>query len=334
MSINLSKKFVGVDVSKNSLDVYIHPAKKSYKFTNNPDGIDEFISILSNFSSIDKVACEATGGYEKLMIKILRNNGFNVWRINPRQMNAFIKSESVHAKTDAIDAKYIALFASQKTQSYDLFALSADENALKELSKRRAVLIEIAKQEKTRFKNPNSTEFCKKSIKKHLKFLEIEIDEVDDSIKVILTQSDELKEKAKIITSMPGIGNTTAAVLLSELPELGKIENKQIAALIGVAPYSKQSGLYKGMSKISGGRRIIRRGLYMAALAATRFNPQLKVFYTRLISAGKKSNVAIIAVIKKMIHILNAIVKKGELWSPTFHESRVKSAVPAVEAVC
>lgn len=331
---NVSKKFVGVDVSKNSLDVYIHPIKKSYQFHNNIDGINELIDKLSKFSTIEKVVCEATGGHETTMIKLLREKEFRVWRINPRQMNAFIKSEGVHAKTDAIDAKYIALFASQKTQNYDLVVLSEDENNLKELSKRRTVLVEIAKQEKTRFQNPSITDFCKESIKKHLKFLEIEIDKIDDSIKTMLTQSTELKQKAKIITSMSGIGNTTAAVLLSELPELGKIENKQIAALIGVVPYPKQSGLYKGKSKVSGGRKVIRHALYMAALSASRFNPQLKIFCATLISAGKKFKVAILAVMRKMICILNAIVKKGELWSPTFHESRVKSAVPAVEALC
>ena len=331
--MNISKNFVGVDVSKNSLDVYIHPLKKSYKFTNNSDGISEFISKLYETSAIEKVACEATGGYEVAMINLLKDHNFRVWRVNPRQMNAFIKSEGIHAKTDAIDAKYIALFASQKTQNYDMVDLSKDELKLKDLSKRRAVLVSMAKEEKTRYQNPNITDFCKEDIVQHLEFLNDKIAKFNDAIKEMLKESSEFKQKAKIITSMPGLGNTTTAVLLSELPELGKIDGRQIASLIGVAPYPKQSGNYKGKSKVSGGRKVIRHALFMAALSAVRHNPPINLFYERLIAAGKKPKVALLAAMRKMICILNAMIKKEELWNSNFQvESRVKSALPAVEA--
>jgi transposase len=333
--MNVSKNFVGVDVSKKTLDVYIHPIKKSYQVTNNHDGINDLIKILSTFKSIEKIACEATGGFEELLINLLRMRGFCIWRVNPRQMKSFINSEGVRAKTDAIDAKYIALFASQKQQIYNELIPSQDEKVLQDLTKRRSNIVEMIKQEKTRFKNPNITDFGKKSIIKHLKFLDTEKVEINNAIQALLSESKELEQKAKIITSMSGIGNTTAAVLLSELPELGRIESKPLAALAGLAPYQNQSGIYKGMSRTAGGRNKVRHALYLASLAASRHNPILKDFYTKLIAVGKKPKSALIAVARKIVCTLNTLLIKNELWNPTFHqESRVKSAVPAVEALC
>lgn len=314
--MTVSKIFVGVDVSKKTLDVYFYPCKKVYKFANNPEGFSEFVKTLSNFSSIEKIGCEATGGYENAMIKFLRQYKFNVWRVNPRRIKAFIGSEGMKAKTDKIDAKYIALFISQKTQKHEMNPLSDDEKSLQDLSKRRAVIVEIAKQEKTRLQNPDLTELSKECILDHLKFLKDTTDKLNDKIKSLLKESKNLQEKAAIIISMPCLGDITAAVLLAELPELGHADDKQIAALAGVAPYQNQSGMYQGLAKTSGGRKVIRKALYMVALTASRHNLKFKISYQKFLAAGKKPKVALVALIRKILCVLNAMIKKGEVWNP------------------
>ncbi len=210
----------------------------------------------------------------------------------------------------------LALFASQKKPKHTPIQLSATEEHIKALHNRRSDLIEMVNKEKNRIQHPQQ-HYCKHDLKKHISFLEKQLTKTEKEMTQLINDNDFLSAKAKIMESIPGVGKVSSAMLICSLPELGTITDKQIAALVGLAPYDKQSGIYRGKSIIKGGRYDVRKVLYMAALVAARHNPVLKVFYQKLLKAGKKHKVALVAVMRKLIVILNIMLQKGESWAPS-----------------
>lgn len=310
---NITKTYVGVDVSKKQLDIYIHPIENSTYFDNSKDGINKMIKLLSSLN-VEQIVCESTGGYENLMIDMLRETDFKVWQVEPNRIKSFIRSKGRKAKTDKIDAKMIALFAARETPEYEQLSLCKNHKLLQSLIKRRRDLTAMIKAENLRLKNP-SLELCAKDIKVHIKFMTKQIKTLEKKIQELIDNDDDLNKKAKIIESVPGVGKTTAAIIIAEMPELGKIENKKVAALVGVAPYTKQSGQYRGKAVIAGGRGVVRAAIYMAALVASRYNPAMKEFYERLCKTNKKPpKVALVAIMRKLIVILNVMIKKQVMW--------------------
>jgi transposase len=312
--VTVTRVDIGVDVSKKFLDVHFHPIKKAMRINNDTDGLNELLKHLSQYS-VKQVVCEATGGYEKPMQKALMKKGLNVWIVNPRRIKAFIVSEDIKAKTDKLDAKMIALFASQKHSAYKPIQHTDEDEKLKALVSLKASVTASASGYKTQLQQQSDTD-CIKYLKQLLHTTEKNIKKINQQINDLIKQDEGLVRKAQIISSIPGAGEGTVAVCLSMLPELGNIDNKKIASLVGVAPHIKQSGNNKGKARISGGRSSVRNVLYMAAVSAITHNPKLKQFYQRLITAGKPFKVAIVAVMRKLIVIINSMVMKGELWNP------------------
>lgn len=310
----LSHIDIGVDVSKKHLDIYLHQEKKAFHVPNTVEGINKFISSIKQYN-VRQIVCESTGGYEYLMCKMLKNSGYKVWRVEPKRIKAFIVSEGVKAKTDKIDAKMIALFASQKECAYESIQQSDDNEKLRSLVSLRASMTTHAAEIKTQLQQVVDPD-CIKYLNKNLCTLEKQIKKISEQIDALINDNNEFKNIKEIVTSIPGIGKGNAEMFIALLPEFGKVNNKEAAALVGVAPYIRQSGCLSGQAKISGGRAPLRSVLYMAAVSAIKHNTRLAVFYQRLITAGKKFKVAIVAVMRKLVVYMNTLVRKGELWDP------------------
>lgn len=312
MNTNVAKVFVGVDVSKDTLDLYINPLGKTLKVTNSTKGFEVIKKWLSAYS-IEQIVCEATGGYETFMIQALRNADYKVWNVEPARIKAFIKSEGIKIKTDAHDAKMIAAFAVEKKSTYQPYIQSEAELILRQLVTRRSDLSEMLKMEISRAGHPMQI-YCKKELAQSMAFFEKQISFIDKRINQIKESDDKIKQRMKIIESIPGLGPITAAAIVSYVPECGTVSNKAAAALFGVAPYAQQSGKSVWSYYIKGGRAEPRTKLYMAALVSSRFNPIMKAFYTRLKDAGKCSKVALVAVMRKLVTIINTMLKNNSFW--------------------
>jgi transposase len=313
---NLTKVYVGVDVSMAMLDIHIHPLDKAFRVENSRKGIKYLNKSLSKFD-VQVVACESSGGYENLMLRMVDEEGFHIKQIDPRRVKGFAQSEGIKTKTDASDAKIIARYVEQKHTALSISKLmpSPAQQQLTELNKRRKQLVKNATMEKNRLKHPESIH-TKKSIEAVLKFLDKEVQRLLQETKDLIATNDEWLRKARIITSIPGVGELSAIELLATLPELGHIGDKQISSLVGLAPFSRESGTWKGKSFIRDGRSGPRTLLYMAAVAAIVHNKKMKVFYDRLRAAGKGAKIALIAVMRKIIVIINTLLRKGEMWNP------------------
>lgn len=309
--INVTQKFVGVDISAKNLDFFTYPTGESRTVNNAKKELTEFIKTL-DVSQIKQFACEATGGYEKLLVQVLKENSFNCWIVDPRRIKAFIVSTGCKAKTDKIDAKKIAEFAAKNYPDYEMHQKNKNEEILQGFVNRKADLVQFLASEKTRLKHP-SHELYTSSIKKIIAVLEKEIKIIEEKITKLLTSDDILSKRTKILESIPGIGKATAALLVSFVPELGYLGNNQIASLVGLSPYNRESGNYKGKRFIRGGRVIPRNALYMCGLTTIKYHLPLKAFYDRLIEKSKPFKVAMVAVMRKLIIIANVLLKKGEL---------------------
>jgi len=309
--INVSQVFIGVDVSKSSLDIFIHPLGISLKMDNSEKAVIKFIEQLA-FYQVKQIACEATGGYEKLLMNLLKKHSYDCWVVDPRRIKGFIIATGCRTKTDKIDAKKIAEFASKNTPDYEAINKTPHEEILQALVNRKADLTQYLASEKVRLKHP-SHKISIASIKKFIATLQKEIKKIDNQISEHIRKDSMLDKKVKLLESIPGIGKATAALLVSFVPELGHLSNNKITALIGVCPYNRESGTYKGKSFIRGGRAIPRNALYMCALTTIKYHLPLKEFYDRLIVNKKPFKVAIVAVMRKLIIIANVILKKGEL---------------------
>lgn len=307
----VSKVFIGVDVSKNNLDICIYPLNKSFKIANSTTDIEKFIKSLSLYDVLE-IACEATGGYEKLLATVLRKHSFNLWIVDPRRIKGFIIASGCKSKTDKIDAQKIAEFASKTSKEYQTIDKSENQEILQAWINRKQDLTEFLAAEKTRLKHP-SHELCASKIQKMIAFLKKEIKALDKDIKNLIGSDAELQNKSTILESIPGIGQATAALLMSFVPELGQLSNPKISSLVGVCPYDRESGNYKGKKFIRGGRKIPRNALYMCALTTIKYYLPLKEFYDRLKRKEKPFKVAMVAVMHKLIMIANSLLQKGEL---------------------
>jgi transposase len=310
----MSQTYVGIDVSKDKLDVAVGSEGELFQVTNDDDGHVELLKRLRDVKPA-LVVLEASGGYEAVAAGVLWNGGLSVAVVNPRQVRDFAKGMGKLAKTDAIDARVLALFG-EKVPIEVRAPLDDQARELQAMVLRRRQLIEMLTMEKNR-RALISTGRARKSLDKHIGWLEEAIRRAGSDIDQAVRQSPMWRETEDLFRSVKGIGGVTARTLLAELPELGKLNRKKIAALVGVAPFNRDSGVFKGKRTIQGGRAHIRTVLYMAALTAARCNPVIRPFYQRLIARGKEKKVALVACIRKLLTILTAMMRDRARFVPT-----------------
>jgi transposase len=305
--------YVGIDVSQARLDVHVLPGGEAFAVARDGKGLEELIERLRAFSP-QLIAVEATGGFETIVAAAVAGAGLPLVVVNPAQIRHFAHALGKRAKTDPIDAAVIAHFV--EAVKPELRALPDEaQRLLAELVGRRRQIIEMMVAERQREKRAANVR-VRKSILRHIRVLEKELPEIDEDIGTLVRGSPVWREKEDLLVSFPGIGNTLARTLLAEVPELGELTRREIASLVGVAPFTRQSGHWKGKSMIGGGRGSARRALYMAALVASRHNPVLRTFYRRLLAAGKPKMVALIAVARKILTTLNAMLRDKRKWQP------------------
>jgi len=302
----------GIDVAKSFFDVNIYGQNKILHFDYVQEQIEKCVEQLED-ANVGLIAMEATGGYELELAIALQTAGLAVSIINPRMIRDFARSQGQLAKTDKLDAKAIASYAAilepPKTTTID-----AHTCKLRALVARRNQLIGMRTAENNRKEHLNDKAVAK-SIEIVIKTLEKEIDKVNKKIDDHIDSMPELKRKAKILESAPGIGPATSSMLVSELPEIGNCNKRQIAALVGTAPMNRDSGTFRGKRMTGGGRKHVRARLFMPTLVAIRHNPQIRKFYQRLLDQGKRKMVAIVAAMRKMLIILNTMVKNNQMWN-------------------
>ena len=306
------KIYAGIDVAKKTFDLNIHGQKEVFHFDYNDAGIQHCIKRLTE-NKVERVAMEATGGYERELAVALQAEGWVVTIVNPKRIRDFSKSMGKLAKTDKIDARMIAAFAST-CQWPKSTVIDANAYRLKALVARRNQLIDLRTCENNR-REHIADPVIARSIDTTIGMLEKEIGIIEKEISDHIDHQPQLKQRTKIMESMPGIGTTTASMLVSEVPEFGDCNKRQIAALIGVAPINRDSGQFRGKRMTGGGRVHVRSRLFMPTLVAIRYNPKLKAFYQRLLANGKPKMTAIVAVMRKLLVILNTMIKNNQLWN-------------------
>jgi transposase len=303
---------VGIDVSKDRLDVAIRPDGEVFAVARSAAGLDELAERLGG-AVVKVVAVEATGGFETVVAASLTAAGLPVALVNPGQVRAFAHAIGQRAKTDRIDAGVIAHFA--EATDPRVRPLPDEETlALADLVARRRQIIHMIVAEGQREKRAGGP--MKKRIQRLLEVLRKELSDIDRDIDEAVRGSPIWREKEDLLSSVPGIGSHTARTLMAELPELGTLDRRQIAALAGLAPYTRQSGKWRGRSFIGGGRATVRSSLFLAARVAARWNPTLKAFRDRLVNAGKPKMLALVAVARKLLTIANAILRDQKPWAP------------------
>jgi transposase len=304
--------WVGIDVSKRCLDVAIRPAGKMLSIDNNDAGINELVRALVKCSP-ELIVLEATGGYEYAAAYALMKAGLAVAVVNPRQVRDFAKAVGKLAKTDPIDARLLAHFAEAvRPPARPVPDQQLDE--IGHLVTRHRQLIEMIVAERNRRMSSRGTARC--DIDATIRFLQGRLDKVDEQLQSLIAKHPEWNAKAELLHSVPGVGPVLVSSIVAELPELGTLNRKQIAALVGVAPFNKDSGQSRGRRRIWGGRGHVRSLLYMSVVAGLRFNPTIKDFYKHLIAGGKAAKVALVACMRKLLVILNAMLKNRQPWRP------------------
>ena len=301
---------VGIDVSKVVLDVYVWPVGLRSQHPNTGDGARELVQELQNYR-LERVIVEATGGYERVVVSACRRQALPVVVVNPRQVRDFARAMGRLAKTDALDAEVLAEFGRRVMPDQRAFA-GADEEALKGRVDRRKQLTEMITQERNRLWSAHPD--VQPEIKRHVEWLEKQMKKLDDGISAQMLRVEKWSVFLQKLQGMKGVGPVLKATLLSHLPELGKLNRKQIAALVGVAPLNHDSGSTFGKRRIWGGRAAVRSALYMAILPSIRFNPVIHSFYQRLRTQGKPAKVALVACMRKLLTILNSSAKNDEPW--------------------
>jgi transposase len=302
---------VGIDVSKDRLDVAVRPGNEIFSVGRNAAGLEQLVARLRELSP-RIVALEATGGFEIVVAAALGAAGLPMAIVNPAQVRAFAKAIGQRAKTDPIDARVITHFA-EATDLEPRPLPDEQTRLLADLVGRRRQIIEMIGAERQREQRLNAPRL-RKSIARLIKALEKELASLDTDIDEAVRGSPAWRAKEELLASVPGVGPVIARTLIAELPELGQLGGKEIAALAGLAPFTRQSGKWRGKSFIGGGRTAVRAVLFMGALVAKKYNPILKAFFDRLIAAGKPKMVALIAVARKLLTILNAILRDNRPW--------------------
>lgn len=305
--------YVGIDVAKARLDVAVSSDEATWQVANDPEGIDQVVHQLDEVSPA-LVVLEATGGYETALAAALAAAGIPVAVVNPRQVRDFAKALGKLAKTDTLDARVLALFGERvRPVARPLPNVQAQE--LTALLARRRQLIEMLTAEKNRLRT--ALPRVHHEVQEHITWLQERLAKLDGDLGAMLRESPVWQEKEQLLRSAPGVGPGLTLSLLADLPELGSLDRRQIAALVGVAPLNRDSGTLRGKRTVWGGRSHVRAALYMAALVASRFNPVIRSFYQRLCAAGKPKKVALTACMRKLLTILNAMLKHRTPWDPT-----------------
>jgi len=308
----MDKHFVGIDVSRDSLSVAVHPGGQSMEFPNTDEGRAELITHLQEWQ-VALVVVEATGGIERTLARSLAQASIPVAVVNPRQVRDYAKALGRLAKTDAIDAQVLAQFA--EAVRPEPRPLADDRTReLADLVTRRDQLVTMLTAEKNRLRS--APHDIQPSIVEHIAWLKGQQDELDQKISALSKAEPKWRERDRILRSVPGVGPVLSATVLGCLPELGQLDRREIAALVGVAPFNRDSGRMRGRRTVWGGRGNVRKVLYMSTLAAVRCNPVIRAFYQRLVDAGKRKKVALVACMRKLLVILNAMIRHGTLWSP------------------
>jgi len=308
-------RYAGIDVAKDRLDVALWPQATAWEESHTPAGIDALVARL-RAEGVALVVLEASGALEWDVLAALGAAGVPVVRVNPRQTREFARSTGKLAKTDRIDAVMLARFAAQVQPEVRPLP-DAKTAVLVALVARRRQLMEMLVAEQHRLLGPRVLpEAVRLQLQVHVEWLRAQIRGVDDELARAVRESPLWRERDDLLQSVPGVGPVLAATLLAELPELGTLGRKQVAALVGVAPLNRDSGRWRGRRSIWGGRATVRKVLYMAALSATRYNPSVRAFYDRLLASGKSKKLALVACMRKLIVLLNAIIRTGTPWSP------------------
>jgi transposase len=300
----------GVDVSKRRLDVCLLPGRQAFCVANDPEGIDELVRRLEE-TRPELVVLEATGRYERPAATAIAALGIAVAVVNPRQARDFAKATGRLAKTDKIDAEVLARFASAVGPKPSVLP-DEEMRALQAILARRRQILEMLLAEKNRLQM--APEAVAKRVRAHVKWLERELSRTDRDLDEAVAESEVWRRNEGLLRSVPGVGPVLARTLLAELPELGSLAPKRLSALVGVAPFNRDSGTLRGKREVWGGRAPVRAALYMGALVATRHNPVLKEFYGRLLKAGKPKKVALVACMRKLLTILNALMRDRTVW--------------------
>lgn len=311
--------FVGIDVSKKHLDVAVRPTEETLQVSNDEEGIAQLVERMQEISPT-LIVLEATGGFETAVASALGVNGLCLAIVNPRQARDFGKSLGRLAKTDRIDAAMLAHFGeATRPEPHKL----PDEQTvlLQAMLVRRRQLVKMIIAERNRYTMTHETQQAR--VQEHIEWLDRELKELDKALHEQLQQSPLWREMEKVLQSVPGVGPVTVTTLLAELPELGQINRKKIAALVGVAPFNCDSGKMHGKRAIWGGRASVRCALYMATLSATRHNEIIRAHYHHLLEEGKPKKVALVACMRKLLTILNAMIRTMESWQPKLAAPKV-----------
>jgi transposase len=307
-----TETYIGIDVAKDTMDIHVLPTGKTFTAANDEKGIKSVTKLVRKISP-KLIVVESTGGYERRIAIALRAEQLPLAVVNPRRVRDFARSLGKLAKTDAIDAFVLALYA-EKIRPEVRPLPSEEEQAIKGLIARRRQLIRMRTAEKNRLKlTPIGT--VQESIQLLIDTLDKQITQIENDLDEFINADPELKEKDTLLQSTAGIGPATSRALLADLPELGTVSNKQISSLVGLAPMNRDSGKLRGRRMICGGRACVRNALYMAALTAIRYNARIKNVYERLLTAGKAKKVAIVACMRKLLIILNAMARTKEYFS-------------------
>ena len=311
--------FIGIDVSSQTLEIASSREHATWQVSNDSEGIERLVKELPSLEP-KLIVLEATGGYEFEAACALQASGLTVAVVNPRAARDFARAMGALAKTDAIDARMLAAFARvlhqhPERERFIKPLADAELQQLQALVLRRRQLVQMLTSERQRWRLAHAV--AKPSLERHIEFLKSELGDSDGEVAAHVEKHHA--QLAKALASVPGIGAASVAVLLAELPELGKLDRRRIAALVGVAPLNRDSGQMRGQRSIWGGRADVRRTLYMATLTAVRHNPPLKAFYDKLVAAGKRKKIALVAAMRKLLGMLNAIAKHGSTWDPALH---------------
>ena len=304
--------YVGIDVSKTRLDIAEGRKGEIWESPNDPEGIAKAVSRLKELHP-KLVVVESTGGLERQLVACLIAEGIPVALVNPSRVRDFARSIGLLAKTDKLDARLLAWFG-EATKPIPTQLPSEDEQKLSAMIIRRRQLIDIRTAETNRLGSIHSS--MRSRLEKHLEWLVDEIEELDKEIQNFISNHPDFKAKDEVLQSVPGIGPVASAILLANLPELGKYNRQIMASLVGVAPFNNDSGFHRGKRRVKGGRSDIRTVLYMATISASRFNPVIKSFYDHLVGKGKLKKVALVACMRKLLTILNAMMRDFKPWQP------------------
>jgi len=306
----VEKHYVGIDISKDYLDVMVLPEREKRQYTNDQEGMNKLIPWLKRIP-VEVVVIEPTGGYEALVAAALSSRHVPVAVVNARQIRQYARATGKLAKTDSIDAEVMAEFA-QAVKPEVRKLPDKETKDIRMVVSRRRQLVEMMTAEKNR--KSTADDSLKPGIQAHIDWLKKEVEDLDRDLRKRIESSGVWRVKDNLLQSIPGVGKVLSSTLLAELPELGKLNRREIAALVGVAPYNRDSGMMRGKRVIWGGRASVRRVLYMATLAGITFNPVIRDLYNRLVERGKAKKVALVACMRKLLIIMNAIIKTETPW--------------------